>query len=162
MQNPPRRRTRNARSASRPVRGAVAAAAGLALLPLLAGCGGGKDDEAATRPSLSSAPVAQLVAPAKVEVIAQLTGCKARIRVDAEELRQGLCHTKAADFVITTFPEEKFKDSWLEAATPYGGRYLVGSRWVVAAKPKLLEPLRAKLGGTVRELRGFGPAPSAS
>ncbi|WP_435799400.1 hypothetical protein [Streptomyces antibioticus] len=126
--------------------------------------GSGEDDTSAkSKPSeVSAAPAAGVVAPAKVEVIAELTGCKPKIRIDADELRQGLCHTDKVDFSITTFPEEKYKDTWLESASIYGGTYLVGSRWVVAAKPEMLEGFRAKLGGTIRELSGLGPSPAPS
>jgi hypothetical protein len=148
---------------ARLIRGA-ALAAGLALLPLATACSGGEDDASANSdPSkISAAPAAGVVAPAKVEVIANLTGCKAKIRVEAEQLRQGVCHTKKADYLITTFPEEKYKQTWLDAATVYGGKYLVGSRWVVSAQPKMLEPFRAKLGGTIQQLRGMGPTPAPS
>ncbi|MCI3275366.1 hypothetical protein [Streptomyces cylindrosporus] len=137
---------------------------GLALLPLATACSGGEEDES-RKASVTAAPRAGVVAPAKVEVIAALIGCaKPRIRVDAEELRQGVCHTKEADRVITTFPAEKYKLAWLDAASGYGGRHLVGTRWVVSAKPELLKDFRDKLGGDIQQLRGFGPtaAPSAS
>ncbi|MET9103694.1 hypothetical protein ABZX84_31965 [Streptomyces antibioticus] len=146
------------------MRGA-ALAASLAFLPVATACSGsGEDDTSAkSKPSeVSAAPAAGVVAPAKVEVIAELTGCKPKIRIDADELRQGLCHTDKVDFSITTFPEEKYKDTWLESASIYGGTYLVGSRWVVAAKPEMLEGFRAKLGGTIRELSGLGPSPAPS
>ncbi|MCZ4513837.1 hypothetical protein O3Q52_38025 [Streptomyces sp. ActVer] len=146
------------------MRGA-ALAAGLAFLPLATACsGGGEDGAVANRkpPEISDAPAAAVVAPAKVEVIANLTGCKPKIRIDADELRQGLCHTGKVDYSITTFPEEKYKDTWLESASIYGGKYLVGSRWVVAAKPEMLEGLRAKLGGNIRQLQGIGPNPAPS
>jgi hypothetical protein len=140
---------------------ALAAAGALAVLPLVTACDGGDKDVGGGKatPSLTAAPAAGVVAPAKVEVIAGLTGCKAKIHIDADELRQGLCHTKKADYLITTFPEEKLKETWLESARVYGGKYLVGTRWVVSVKPALLESFRAKLGGTIRELRGIGPKP---
>jgi hypothetical protein len=150
------------------VRGATLAAS-LALLPLATACSGGEDDGSAakSKPSktsaMSAAPAAGVVAPAKVEVIAGLTGCKAKIRIEAEQLRQGVCHTPKVDYLITTFPEEKYKETWLDSAAIYGGKYLVGSRWVVSAKePEMLEGFRAKLGGTVRELSGLGPNPAPS
>ncbi|GGU28985.1 hypothetical protein ACH4HG_14095 [Streptomyces coeruleorubidus] len=146
---------------------AAAPAAALVVLPLVTACGGGDDAEPAAggrtaTPSQSAAPAAGVVAPAKVEVIAGLTGCKVKIRTEADELREGVCHTKKGDYLITTFPEEKLKETWLESAGVYGGKYLVGMRWVVSAKPEMLEPLRAKLGGTVRELQGIGPSANAS
>ncbi|GGW46518.1 hypothetical protein AB0E64_15240 [Streptomyces caelestis] len=142
-------------------------AAALVVLPLVTACGGGDDEKPAAggraaTPSGSAAPAAGVVAPAKVEVIAGLTGCEVKIRTEADELREGVCHTETGDHLITTFPEEKLKETWLESAGVYGGTYLVGMRWVVSAKPEMLEPLRAKLGGTVRELRGIGPSANAS
>ncbi|OUD01358.1 hypothetical protein [Streptomyces swartbergensis] len=157
----------HARSHRRPLsRARRLRAAALVVLPLVAACGGGDDKPAAdgrtATPSGSAAPAAGVVAPAKVEVIAGLTGCKVKIRTEADELREGVCHTQKGDYLITTFPEEKLKETWLESASVYGGTYLVGMRWVVSAKPELLEPLRAKLGGTVRELQGIGPSANAS
>ncbi|MFD8235422.1 hypothetical protein ACFV20_26520 [Streptomyces sp. NPDC059696] len=157
---PPARPTRRTPPRARRPR-ALAAAGALAVLPLVTACGGGGDgkgtDGGKAAPSVTAAPAAGVVAPAKVEVIAGLTGCKAEIRIDADELRQGLCHTEKADYLITTFPKEKLKETWLEEARVYGGTYLVGTRWVVSVKPALLESFRAKLGGTIRELRGIGP-----
>ena len=135
----------------------------LALMPLVGACSGGEDDPASQgKQAVAAAPAAGVVAPAKVEVIAGLTGCKANIRVEAEQLREGLCHTKQGDYLITTFPEDRYQQAWLSTASMYGGKYLVGKRWVVAAKPKALERFREKLGGTIRQLRGVGPTPKAS
>jgi hypothetical protein len=144
----------------------VALAASVALLPLVTACSGGEEAVVMNSdPSkISAAPAAGVVAPAKVEVIAGLTGCKPTIRIEADELRQGLCHTKKADYLITTFPKEKYQQAWLDSAAVYGGTYLVGSRWIVSAKePEMLERFRAKLGGTIQQLRGIGPtaAPDA-
>lgn len=135
----------------------------LAVLPLATACSGGADRTAdSPKPSqMYTAPAAGVVAPAKVEVIAGLTGCKAKIRIEAEQLRQGLCHTPKADYLITTFPEEKYKQAWLDSARVYGGKYLVGPRWVVSAQPETLQSFRTKLGGTIQQLRGTGPAPSS-
>ncbi len=160
QQQPPARPTRRSPSPAHRSPRALAAAGALVVLPLVAACGGGQGAGGGkAAPSVTAAPAAGVVAPAKVEVIAGLTGCKAKIRIDADELRQGLCHTKEADYVITTFPEEKFKETWLEEARVYGGKYLVGTRWVVSVKPALLESFRAKLGGTIIQLRGIGPEP---
>ncbi|MFF4015239.1 hypothetical protein [Streptomyces sp. NPDC001843] len=158
------RRTRpgHAYSAARMARGA-AVAGSLALLPLTAACGGGEDDAAPgdrkSKTPAISAQQAEVVAPAKVEVIAGLTGCKARIRVDAEELREGVCHTKDGDYLITTFPEQRYQKTWLDSIGMYQGTYLVGSRWVVSAQPKMLKRFRTSLGGTITHLTGTGPTP---
>ncbi|MFI9173964.1 hypothetical protein [Streptomyces lincolnensis] len=144
----------------------IALAVSLGVLALATACGGDEGKASVnTKPtSAASAPAAGVVAPAKVEVIAGLIGCTASIRIDADELREGVCKKGKDGYRITTFPEEKYKETWLESASVYGGKYLVGMRWVVSAKPELLEPLRPRIGGTVRELRGIGPsaAPSLS
>jgi hypothetical protein len=162
LPHPTRGRTARIPSTTRLVRGATLAGS-LALLPLAAACSGGEDDTSersrATRTAVTAAPEAGVVAPAKVEVIAELTGCKARIRVEAEELRQGVCHIKKADYLITTFPQDEFQQVWLDSAAMYGGKYLVGTRWVVSAQPKMLERFRPRLGGTIRQLGVAGPTP---
>ncbi|WP_149829519.1 hypothetical protein [Streptomyces tailanensis] len=130
----------------------AALAATLAVLPLMAACGGGDDDKAAGKATGDSSPVAAVVAPAKVEVIASLTGCEVKIRTEAEELREGVCQTPEGDYLITTFPKEELKETWLESAAIYGGKYLVGPRWAISAKPAVLEPLKAKVGGTIQDV----------
>ncbi|MFF7529055.1 hypothetical protein [Streptomyces bobili] len=163
-QQPRRGHTGRTPATTRLLRGA-ARAAGLTLLALATACGGGGQDEVAVNSDpakISAAPAAGVVAPAKVEVIAGLTGCEADIRIEADELRQGACTTADGGYLITTFPEEKLKETWLDSASVYGGTYLVGTRWVVSAEPEMLEKFRGKLGGTVRELRGIGPDPGAS
>lgn len=135
------------------LRRGAALAATLAVLPLLAACGGGDDDKATDKLTTDeSSPVAAAVAPAKVEVIASLTGCEVKIRTEAEELREGVCHTPEGDYLITTFPKEELKEVWLESAAIYGGKYLVGPRWAISAEPAVLDPLKAKVGGTIRDL----------
>jgi hypothetical protein len=150
----------------RVARGAALTGGLLALLPLTVACGGEEDTG---RPATSTTAAvdarrAGVQAPAKVEVIASLTGCKAKIRIEADELRQGVCHTEAGDYLITTFPEERFEQTWLDTARIYQGSYLVGFRWVISAQPKLLERFRPQVGGTVVHMSGTGPsaAPSVS
>lgn len=132
----------------------------LTLLPLTAACGGGGEDTGrpqASRTAAIDAERAGVQAPAKVEVIAALTGCEAKIRVEAEELREGVCHTEAGDYLITTFPQEKYEKTWLDSAGMYQGSYLVGFRWVISAQPRLLDRFRPKVGGTVVRMSGTGP-----
>ncbi|MFJ5774512.1 hypothetical protein [Streptomyces sp. NPDC093094] len=140
-----------------------AGAAGLALAFLATACGSGRPDTSDKgTPAISSAPVAGVVAPAKVEVIAELTGCKVKIRTDADELREGVCHTEAGDYLITTFPEEKYQRIWLDTLSMYQGTYLVGSRWVVSAQPAMLKAFRPELGGEIVHLSGTGPSAGPS
>ncbi|MCX5337491.1 MULTISPECIES: hypothetical protein [unclassified Streptomyces] len=128
-------------------------AGGLTLLTLVTGCGAGSDEsKVSSSTEVTAAPSAGVVAPAKVEVIAGLVGCKVKIRTDADELREGVCHGKDGDFLITTFPEERFKLTWLDAASIYGGKYLVGTRWVVSAPEALLKKFRPELGGNIQQL----------
>jgi hypothetical protein len=135
-------------------------ALGLAVLPLATACGGGDAEPDARASKVTDAVEAAVVAPAKVEVIADLTGCKVKIRTEADELREGVCRTSKGDYLVTTFPEEKFKEIWLDSASIYGGKYLVGPRWVISGKEKVLEPLRKMVGGTIRDLgRSSGAAP---
>lgn len=147
---------------------AAALSCGLTLLLFATACGGGADGAAGkdepTPTTVSAAAAAGVVAPAKVEVIAGLAGCKATISIEAAELRQGVCHSEGADYLITTFPEERHKATWLDAAAIYRGRYLVGFRWVVSAQPEALTRIQPKLGGEIRQLGAAGPsvAPSAS
>ena len=131
----------------------AAVAGGLALLPLAVGCDVGGEEVAAERKASKKAGAVEVVAPADVEVLANLTGCKVTIRIEAKELREGACHTETGDYLITTFPEERYKLTWLDSAAVYGGTFLVGPRWAISAQPEVLEPLRAKVGGTVRRLR---------
>ncbi|MFK4864092.1 hypothetical protein ACI3K4_02570 [Streptomyces sp. CSMPJR101] len=142
----------------------AALAAGLAPLLLATACGGGDSGSAAASsgPPKVSAAEAGVVAPAKIEVIAGLTGCKVKIRTEADELREGVCRTKQGDYLVTTFPEERLKRTWLESASVYGGTYLVGTRWVVSGKLAVLERLRPRIGGTMEQLRGIGPSAGPS
>ncbi|MET8824824.1 hypothetical protein ABZX40_18140 [Streptomyces sp. NPDC004610] len=142
------------------VRAVLLAVGGAAGLALVAGCGGDAvrpQPVGSGVPRVSAAPEVGVMAPAKVEVIAALAGCEAQIRIDADELRQGVCESGGDGYVITTFPEDRLKETWLDSASVYGGTYLVGARWVVGAEPALLTGLRERLGGDVRELRGIGP-----
>ncbi|WP_331753267.1 hypothetical protein OG440_39760 (plasmid) [Streptomyces sp. NBC_00637] len=163
----PRSRTGRTPCAARLVRGA-AVAGSLALLPLTAACSGGEGEAAdgskASKSPAISAVKAGVVAPAKVEVIASLTGCKPKIRIEADELRQGVCHTKAVDYLVTTFPEERFKETWLESASMYRADFLVGPRWIISAKIDALKKFRTQTGGDIVSYSGMGPstAPSPS
>ncbi|WP_328773754.1 hypothetical protein [Streptomyces sp. NBC_00286] len=121
---------------------------------LLVGCAA-DSAEPASKPSQSTASRAPVAAPAKVEVIASLSDCKPKIRIEADQLREGVCRTERGNWTITTFPQEKYKETWLDAAAVYGGTYLVGPQWAIGgAKPALLKKLRADVGGELRKLSG--------
>ncbi|WP_327679011.1 hypothetical protein [Streptomyces sp. NBC_00467] len=145
--------------------------AGLLVLPL-AGCSdepdGATDTQAAARQAAAKRTPAKqqprppAPAPANVERIGALTGCTPEVRIQAKELREGVCTTAQGSWTVTTFPEEKFKTIWLDSARMYGGTYLVGPRWAVGGKPELLDTLRTKLGGEVVRLRDAAPGGSPS
>ncbi|MYV56925.1 hypothetical protein [Streptomyces sp. SID3212] len=122
----------------------------LASAAMTTACSADEKDARPTAPRTSEAPAA---APANIEKIAALTGCEADIRTDADELREGVCVTARGSWTVTTFPEEKFKQTWLESAAMYGGTYLVGPRWAIGGKPELLAQLRTKVGGNLQKLR---------
>jgi len=159
LSQPPSRTVRTSATA-RLARGA-AVGAGLALMPLTVACGGGADESAGERKASKTPPIsavrAGVVAPAKVEVIAGLTGCEAKIRIEADELRQGVCHTKDVDYLVTTFPEERLKEAWLESASAYRADFLVGSRWIISAKIDALKKFRDRTGGEIVSYSGMGP-----
>ncbi|MFJ2645605.1 hypothetical protein ACIO1C_02515 [Streptomyces sp. NPDC087420] len=119
-------------------------------------------DEKGTPPPAPRASETPTAAPANIERIAALTGCEADIRTDADELREGVCVTPKGSWTVTTFPAEKFKRTWLEAAAMYGGTYLVGPRWAIGGKPELLAQLRTKVGGNLQKLRDMNAPPVTS
>ncbi|GGX59725.1 hypothetical protein [Streptomyces fructofermentans] len=131
-------------------------AAAALLSPLLLGCSADPAE-----PESGSGGVT--AAPAKIERIAELTGCKPEIRIEADELREGVCRTSRGRWIVTTFPREKFKETWLDAAAIYGGTYLVGPRWAIGGERALLDDLRTDVGGELRNLRDSpSPVPASS
>ncbi|MFF2521064.1 hypothetical protein [Streptomyces liangshanensis] len=136
-------------------RGALLVAV-LALASLTTACSA---DGKAARPSASRAGGIPAAAPADIGRIAALTGCEADIRTDADELREGVCVTPQGSWTVTTFPAERFKRTWLDAAAMYGGTYLVGPRWAIGGTPELLAELRKKVGGDLQKLRDMNAPP---
>lgn len=141
---------------------AVALLAALVLPALLVGCSADQaDTRHAARPKPSTGGVPS-PAPANIEKIASLTGCEAEIRMEADELREGVCKTSRGNWIVTTFPAEKFKRTWLDTASMYGGTYLVGPKWAIGAELGVLKQLRTDVGGDLQQLRGINsPAPAA-
>ncbi|MFY1679794.1 MULTISPECIES: hypothetical protein [unclassified Streptomyces] len=139
------------------LRHVLAVAAVPVLAASVAACGGGERDPSAAASPSSSAPAGAsggVVAPARIEVIAGLAGCEATVRVEAEQLREGVCHDPEGDYLITTFPEERYQRAWLAEAAVYDATYLVGPRWVVSAERERLPELRDVLGGTIGKADG--------
>ncbi|MDX6349180.1 MAG: hypothetical protein QOF84_3970 [Streptomyces sp.] len=115
------------------VRWAAVVAAGL----LAAGCGSSAGGQQADG------------GPVKLERIAGAIGCTASVQTDSAELRQGSCSTANQTYVLITFASKKGQRAWLDDAEPYGGSYLVGTRWVVQAETAALKPVQKQLGGAV-------------
>ncbi|WP_202918294.1 hypothetical protein [Streptomyces cavernae] len=131
-------------------RGILLSAALTGGMVLAVGCSADKSaDRSNDSPKQRAKTVA--AAPANIEKIADLTDCRVSIRSDNTELREGVCKTDLGDYLITTFPQEKFKKIWLDTASMYGGKYLVGPRWAITAEPALLGKLRKKVGGWIED-----------
>ncbi|WP_432096941.1 hypothetical protein [Streptomyces sp. bgisy100] len=114
-------------------------------LLLTAGCGSGEQKEKTPK-----------TATGTVEQLAKKVTCKPDMQIDAKELRQGLCKSKKARYVLTTFATNKGQMDWLGEAQNYGGSYLVGPKWVAVGEPKTLGKLRGKLGGEVETAPSHG------
>ncbi|MEU7151387.1 hypothetical protein AB0B15_25685 [Streptomyces sp. NPDC045456] len=98
--------------------------------------------------------------PASMTRIAAALGCRADIIIDAQELREGGCTTRAGVFRILTFSSDAKKRAWLAEAQAYGGTYLVGTRWSVTGPSRnALLLLRGSLGGTIESGAGHGHSP---
>jgi hypothetical protein len=145
----------------RPARASLLVAA-LTVSPLLLGCSSSSTSTPSTpsKPARATTSPVPPAAPANIEKIAFLTGCTAEVRIEADELREGVCSTPQGKWIVTTFPAEKYKQTWLDTASMYGGTYLVGPKWAIGAKPEVLKQLRTKVGGELQQLRSIG-SPSA-
>ncbi|MEV0779615.1 hypothetical protein [Streptomyces sp. NPDC050428] len=145
---------------TRPARTTSALAVLLSLVSLVMGCSADPADPAdpaarANTPRKTTATPIPAPAPASIEKIASMTGCAAEMRTDADELREAVCVTAEGNWIVTTFPTEKLKLTWLDTASMYGGTYLVGPRWAIGAEPQLLKSLRTTVGGELQALRGM-------
>lgn len=121
--------------------GPRAAAAVLAGLVLLTGCGGGADGD--------DRPAVPPTATGTLEQLASKTDCEPNLQTDAEEIRQANCRTGDGRYVLATFATDRGQREWLNEANDYGGSYLVGRKWVAVGDAKVVTALRGRLGGTV-------------
>ncbi|MCC3650578.1 hypothetical protein LIX60_03505 [Streptomyces sp. S07_1.15] len=134
----------------------------LTVMVLVGGCGGTGASAGGQDSGTPSArpPAAR---PASVEELASAVDCTADITTDVDDYRQGICTASKARYVFVSFTTAKGQRDWLEYAQMYGGVYLVGNRWVVAADPKkYLDRAREKLGGTIEKTAAFGADPTVS
>ncbi|MBO3749383.1 hypothetical protein J5X84_25170 [Streptosporangiaceae bacterium NEAU-GS5] len=123
---------------SRPSRHIVA----LAALVCAAAC---SSPGSATEPARAAAPTAA-AGPQTVEQLAKEAGCKPKIQVDSESMRQGFCKNNLGQFFITTFSTQKGKDEWMDQAPEYNP-HLVGPLWTILAERAVLDKVRARVGG---------------
>lgn len=149
---------------NRPARGAVVrrtagrvVALALVGVAALSACSNGEASDVDTVAATSSAepsasPSVPVAVTGTVEQIAARLGCTPTIRTDADELRQGDCDTDVGEFSVVTFPAEKYKYTWLDAAAGWGGWYVVGPKWAVQASTKAVATaFQQRIGGTLRD-----------
>ncbi|GGZ50299.1 hypothetical protein [Streptomyces bluensis] len=128
---------------------AVSAAAAVAALTMLTGCG---SDDGASGGGEKKLPE---TATGSLEHIASEVGCKPDMQTDADTIRQAICKNSDGDFngrfVLATFATDRGQREWLNGAKDYGGYYLVGRKWVAVGEQKTVTALRGRLGGTMEE-----------
>ncbi|WFB10930.1 hypothetical protein LRS74_30720 [Streptomyces sp. LX-29] len=130
-----------------PPRHPVLAVTALCCAFLLSGCGGTGNAAESDRESPAR--------PQSLRNIADAIGCTARINVEAEELTQGGCTTERGTYRMVTFAADSGQRAWLTESEAYGGKYLIGKRWVVVAQSlESLDELRGKIGGTIEAAAG--------
>ncbi|MFD0687087.1 hypothetical protein [Actinomadura fibrosa] len=126
-------------------------AAALAL-PAVAGCNG-KSDTAAAGDREGT--------PASLDQLAARTGCSMTGQRKAQELQQANCANSRGKYVLVSFTSDQGQNAWMEEAKPWGGTYLVGTRWVVVSTKPTLQSLQKDLGGRIQagEQHGMGDMP---
>ncbi|MFB4298980.1 hypothetical protein [Actinomadura sp. NTSP31] len=137
------------RAARLPRAGLALAAAAVLALPLAAGCQAGKAG--------TSGDGDRAAAPANLDELAARTGCSLVGRRKAEQLQQGNCRNSRGQYVLVSFDRDQDMTAWLDEAKPWGGTYLVGTRWVAVSTPATLQSLRKDLGGRIQsgEMHGM-------
>lgn len=103
----------------------------------------------------AAAPPAPVAVPQDIEHVAASLGCPPRQTARNSEFRQATCPTPSGRYTITTFASDRNQEDWLAEALPYGGAYLVGTRWVVngdVADP--LRTLAGRIGGRLVDQTG--------
>ena len=87
--------------------------------------------------------------PASLGELATRTGCSLTGQRKAKELQQGNCKNSRGHYVLVSFTSDQGLSSWMEEAKPWGGTYLVGTRWVAVSTPATLQALQKDLGGHI-------------
>ncbi|MBT2209859.1 hypothetical protein [Actinomadura sp. NEAU-AAG7] len=87
--------------------------------------------------------------PASLDQLAARTGCTLTGHRRAQELQQGNCANSRGRYVLVSFTTDRGLTSWMAEAKPWGGSYLVGTRWVAVSTPATLQTLQKDLGGRI-------------
>jgi hypothetical protein len=91
--------------------------------------------------------------PLGIRAIAAKVGCQS-FKSDSQELyvaASGGCSGVPGVDEVATFNNNDARDSWLQAASAFGGVCVVGDRWVVCGPSRAaVEKVQARLGGEVR------------
>ncbi|TDC82740.1 hypothetical protein [Actinomadura sp. 7K507] len=121
-----------------PKKQALLCAAAALALPLAAGCGGSGESSGGKTPE-----------PASLKELAEQTDCSVTGKRKVKDMEQGNCKNDLGKYVLLSFTTDKNMNAWLTEAKPWGGVYLVGSRWVVVSQEKTLQTIRKDLGGKI-------------
>ncbi len=122
--------------------------AAASVVALLGGCSDSGD---------GTASVSAKGTPPSVEKLGGALECKVKVTKKVEDYRLGSCKKDKTLFTMVTFKDNRAKRGWLDYSKPYGGTYLVGSRWLVLAdSDKKLIPVQAKFGGTIEQGASHG------
>ncbi|SDT82973.1 hypothetical protein SAMN05216371_7785 [Streptomyces sp. TLI_053] len=96
---------------------------------------------------------------AERDALARRLGCTAEASTESVEMTEAACTVGSVQYRIVTFAADDGRRQWLDLATDYGGTYLTGRNWVLAAWPtECLAPLRDRLGGALRTGAPHGTA----
>ncbi|WP_242902071.1 hypothetical protein [Actinomadura terrae] len=112
-------------------------------LPLAAGCAGQNGGHG------GHAAADRAGTPASLDQLADRTGCTLTGHRRAEDLQQGNCANSRGRYVLVSFTTDKGMAAWMAEAKPWGGSYLVGTRWVAVGTPATLQALQKDLGGRI-------------
>jgi hypothetical protein len=91
--------------------------------------------------------------PAVTDLASRLgcTGFAPAARTEVFVREQGTCQVGGASVTIYTFATGQSRNGWLNTASSFGGIYVVGAGWVVAAGTQQVADLvHGRLGGDIR------------
>ncbi|WP_214111183.1 hypothetical protein [Acrocarpospora catenulata] len=97
----------------------------------------------------SAGPSKVATAPMTLEELAARIGCQLQLQGKSRDKREGACLAGTNQVTVVSFDTDEYARAWLDEAQSYGGTYLVGTRWVVVGSYESIQPLEARLGGTI-------------